>query len=1253
MHRLAAQPGDLTPDNLALVEQPTAPVIFLTSATTDISTLAAALKLTKNQCWEGRIRALPLMALQHPAQIDHYIHKTANKTNVIIVRLLGSKGHWSYGFEKLQDWQMAKDDRHLISISGTADTALELHSIGSIDTSLAETFAELFRSGGKENMTTILSLINEIIRKNRIQISNIEVVNSPDPQLWDWKEEKGPKVGVILYKALYQSGDTNLAKMINKELRRKGLVPRTIWVTSLKARNIRNEVENLMSKESVKAIITSTSFSIAEFSNEEPTKNLWDKLDVPVFQMLTSSSERKVWLKNSVGLSPLDLTMQVVLPEIDGRITTRPCAFRTITESDKYLSTAIHKLKPEKVNIDWLTSHIKCWINLQEKDSSDTKICIILANYPIKNGRIANGVGLDTPTSTLEILNWLKESGHDLGKNKLPDNPIMLMKYILSKRTNDPESLNQEPLDYLSLKDYINWWNQLPIKTKNSMVKRWGLPGKAEDLEQNGFAIHGIKFGNITLLIQPSRGYDHESINDLHSPSLPPPHRYLAQYLWIKKNNRIDLIVHMGKHGSLEWLPGKGVGLSQTCYPHIAISYLPHIYPFIVNDPGEGSQAKRRSQAVIIDHMTPPLGSAGLHGDLIKIEGLMDEYYESKSYKDKRSLIIEEKIIELLVKNKWPGIKNFKSNTHNYNENIHLLLTDVESYLCEIKESQIRTGLHIFGKKPKHEVIIELILMISKSPTKNNIGITQWIAKELLLDLDPWITNEGEDSTENDAEIIFKLSNKKPYINGHIITWLDKQAALIIEHLLAIHSNTVNNDIEKELIPSLKEKIEHNNHPIHQYICNDLYPRLINSTQKEKENFLRGIQGKRIESGPSGSPTRGRPEVLPTGRNFYSVDLRGIPTESAWDLGRRSADNILDLYLMDNGEHLKKLALSVWATSTMRNGGEDICQLLALIGVKPVWDGPTRRVIDIEAIPLSILDRPRVDVFLRISGLFRDAFPNLIALVNDAQKLISSLDEPEEMNPLAAITRKQKPVGRVYGSAPGAYGAGLQALIDSGSWENREDLANAYISWSQWRYDDFDNAIKDKKGLEYCLKDIQIVVHNQDNREHDILDSDDYYQFQGGLAAAVEYNSGKMPEILIGDNSRRERPRVHKLTREIDKVMRSRMLNPRWIDGMKKHGYKGAFEMGASLDYLFAYDASTGLVPNWCYSEICEEWLSNKETIDFIKENNPWVLRDISERLLEAINRKMWGSSTKKQLELLKSLVIEAEKDIEHGNFKI
>ena len=1251
MHRLSSLPGGDFGGEIALVEQPPASVLLLSSAVTDITTLANCLD-AEDEPWLDSIRALPLSCLSHPAQVDHYLAETASQARLIIVRLLGGRGHWSYGLEQLQLWQQQQPDRVLIVLAGTADQNDALHPLSSVGTDLCDRLAELFREGGVANLQTVLVALNQLLEGHSPDASSLESQPMQDPAPWDWKDELGPRVGVVLYRAQFQSGDQALAKALLQALRAEGLVPRALWVSSLRDPAVQSGVLSLFQQQEVDAVITATSFASVQFAEAGFGAPLWDQLDRPVLQLLSSSQPREVWEGACRGLDPLDLSLQVVLPELDGRITTRIGGFREVEEAHPALATAVSKLVPDSSGLAWIASHAKAWIQLQSTRTDQRRVGIVVANYPVRNGRLANGVGLDTPASLLNLLEWMGSAGYELGAVALPPKPADLMGRLLAGRTNDPESHHLSPLDHLPLEVYQNWWRSLPATARERIESRWGVPESAVDLEPEGFAIHGLRFGHICVLVQPSRGYDPDQLSDLHSPDLPPPHRYLAQYLWMRQVQGTQMLVHLGKHGSAEWLPGKAVGLSRGCGPELALGPIPHLYPFIVNDPGEGSQAKRRGHAVILDHLTPPLGRAGSHGSLEQLEGLLDEYVEANQLGAARAPELNGQLLQLLTKLNWPGLPPSSSPGAKDPELFASpewtqCLDQVEAYLCELKEAQIRTGLHRLGVSPEPNAMVELLLAISRAPSADTPGLTQRVSQLLGLEIDPWCDEDGAPLSEADQQRL------KPWISGSVrrvadaVAWLDSQASLVIRNLLGLDPEVGDGGLH----PIVASWQADNNDPALLWLRDNLIPRLQSCADQERKACMRALQGRRLASGPSGAPTRGRPDVLPTGRNFYSVDLRGLPTEAAWDLGRRSAERLLDLYLLEEGEPLRHLALSVWGTATMRNGGEDIAQLLALLGVRPVWDGPTRRMIDLEVIPLSLLGRPRVDVTLRISGLFRDAFPQLISWVSRAQALVASLDEPQEMNPLAALCRDDGPMARIFGSAPGAYGAGLQALIDSGQWDNRGDLGEAYLEWSQWSYDGPGNPTRDREGLELSLRSVQVVLHNQDNREHDLLDSDDYYQFHGGLAAAVSHLTGESPNLWFADHSRRERLRIHRVEKEIDKVMRSRLLNPRWMNGMQQHGYKGAFEMAASLDYLFAYDAASGVVPDWCYGEIQDCWLEDAKTRSFLMKNNPWALRDMAERLLEASNRGLWATADAHRLQSLKDLVLQAEAAVENGSF--
>ena len=1244
MHRLASCPGVDPPEDVVLVEQPAADVLFLSSAATDLSTLAAYLASAGGEHWRNQIRGLSLDCLSHPAQLDHYLTSTANQAKLVLVRLLGGRGHWSYGLEQLQRWKDGGAGRYLVILAGTDDQNNELHGLGSISLALADRLAELLREGGVDNLGEVLRALELLLQEQQPDPTNLQLLPMPDPAPWDWRDDAGPRIGVVLYRAQLQAGDVSLAEALCLACRERGLCPRLLWVSSLRDPGVQAGVIDLLQSQQVELVVAGTSFASVKTAEAGLGSPLWEQLNVPVLQMLSSSRSRESWRNSSRGLDPLDLSLQVVMPELDGRLTTRPCAFREQEMTAPEMGAAVPSQVPDLEGIDWLIDHSQRWIRLRQTKNSDRRVGMVLANYPVRDGRVANGVGLDTPASCVAMLHWLKQSGHNLGPGTLPSDGDALMQFLLQGRTNSPEGLHRPALDYLALDVYEQWWAGVPSEARAKIEQRWGQPCDACDLDRNhGFAIHGLRYGHVVVLIQPDRGYDPDQIADLHSPDLPPPHRYLAQYLWLNRIHQTHVMVHVGKHGSAEWLPGKGVGLSSSCGPHLALGALPHLYPFIVNDPGEGSQAKRRGHAVVLDHLTPPLGRAGLHGPLQRLEGLLDELVEARQLGAERSQSLERAVLVTLQELNWPGVPT-KDDLKRDPSLINECLDSAETYLCELKEAQIRTGLHRFGQRPSERAELELLLALARPPAHGRPGLTQAMARQVGLALDPWGQEDGEPLDQKDQQLLEQLGCERRQRVGDGVAWLEDQAFGVVSALV---SNGDGSDLVKPFRDWIQSPTEDDGTLA--AITQDLWPRLIQCAPSEKRAFCDGISGGRIPAGPSGAPSRGRPDVLPTGRNFYSVDLRGLPTEAAWDLGRRSAEQLLELHLQEEGDCLRHLALSVWGTATMRNGGEDIAQLLALIGVRPVWDGPTRRLVDLEVIPLRLLGRPRVDVVLRISGLFRDAFPQLLMWVDQAMAMVAALDEPSDQNPLAALTQQEGPQGRIYGSAPGAYGAGLQALIDSGAWDSRADLGEAFLQWSQWRYGGSSEPSQDRTGLESALGRVQVVLHNQDNREHDLLDSDDYYQFHGGLSAAIEASSGKRPELWFGDHSRRERPRLHRLERELDKVMRSRLLNPRWIEGMQQHGYKGAFEMGASLDYLFAYDAATDRVPDWCYGALCDQWLNTPEIVEFLERRNPWVLRDMAERLLEASNRGLWQGAADQQIQLLKGLISSSEAQIERG----
>ncbi|MFI0401722.1 MAG: cobaltochelatase subunit CobN [Cyanobium sp.] len=1258
MHRLptTSGPADLDGDALAFLSHPPADLVLLSSAETDVLALA---RVVEGRSLPFRVQGLPLAWLSHPAVVDHYLSSCLVGTRVVVVRLLGGRGHWPYGIDQLRLWQESEANRHFLILAGTPEEDGVLGSLASVEEALNLSLARCFRIGGEANLLLALDALGTLVQGSTPKPPTpIEV---PDPLPHDWRLDPGPRVGLVLYRALRQAGDTSLMDNLLAALREGGLCPRALWVSSLRDPAIQAGVGDWFAQEQVEAVLCATAFASVTAAEAGLGAPLWDRLDVPVLQLLTSGAPRERWCASSVGLGPVDLSLQVVLPELDGRVTTRIGAFREAFANRTDLSPQSppppSSLVPDLARLTWVTELLARWLELRRTPAERRRLALVLANYPNRNGRLANGVGLDTPSSTAGLLHTIQEAGYDLGEAKsLPADGAALMAQLLGGRTNDPESDHRPALAWLPLKVYRAWYDGLPTAGRQALERAWGPPevdtALSKDPKGQAFPIHGVRFGSVVVLIQPSRGYDRDPSRTYHSPDLPPPHTYLATYLWIRLVQGAHALVHVGKHGNLEWLPGKGVGLSEDCFPEWALGPMPHLYPFIVNDPGEGSQAKRRSQAVILDHLTPPLGRAGLDGELQQLEALLDEYWSAQELGSKRSEVLRPQLETLLASLQLPAPAEAQPPGDTIRADaLEARLEAADGYLCELKEAQIRLGLHVYGQLPDRETLAELLLALARSPQDGHPGLTQALAQDLDLEFDPWTDPEEAMLVPQDRlrlESLQQVSSHGLRRVGDGVALLEAEALRWMRHFLGVESPPGRFECQGKAMSGALRRVR-----------DQLMPKLLACGQAEQDALIRGLAGRRIAAGPSGAPTRGRPEVLPTGRNFYSVDLRGLPTEAAWDLGRRSAEQLLTTYLMEEGEDLRSLALSVWGTATMRNGGEDIAQALALMGVRPQWDGPSRRLVDLEVVPAQALGRPRVDVTLRISGLFRDAFPQLVNWFNRACRLVAAQSEGQEVNPLAAVARTEGEWGRVYGSAPGAYGAGLQALIDSGAWEDRSDLAEAFLAWSSWRYDSEGHDPSadvvpraDRKGLVERLATVQVVLHNQDNREHDLLDSDDYYQFQGGLSAAVERVRGHRPGLWFGDHSRSERPRVHRLEKELDKVIRSRLLNSRWMDGMQRHGYKGGFEMAASLDYLFAYDASTGRVPDWSYGAICDRWLRSSETLAFLREANPWALRDMAERLLEAHHRGLWEGSTLEQLSYLQDLVLSTEAVIETGPTK-
>jgi len=1239
VHLLAAKSGTiddgLEPFDLS---QTPADLLFISSADSELTAISEAITETNHQT---SVRLASLNHLQHPMSVDVHLEKTVSKCKLVIIRVLGGLGYWQYGVEQYSS-VLRENNIPIAFLPGDDKPDPELRGLSTLnDTDYDQLWGYLVE-GGLENTGNFLKYTNSILKGNTHPPSPKPVlkagvywpgegITTPKEVHKHWKPDQHV-VPIVFYRALIQGVGLNPVNRLVKALLKDNLNPLPIFVASLKDPLCQATIETIFDQHPPTVILNSTAFSVNSLNSDHvrPVNPLTSVSanKAPVFQVIFSSSTEEVWESELNGLSGRDIAMNVALPEVDGRILSRAVSFKGESFYDEMTECSITTYRARGDRITFVSSLAKNWCALRQVQNEHSRPAFIMANYPNRDGRLANGVGLDTPESLITVSKELAKHGYKL--DNFPKSSADLMKKLTSGPTNWlPDRVKRLGGEFYPLDNYIHEYKKLPYEFRSKIESRWGSPEndpfikfsskKLHKKKIKGFALSIHRFDNVIVGLQPARGYNIDAKETYHSPDLMPPHNYIAFYFWIRFEFKAHAIVHMGKHGNLEWLPGKSLALSNSCAPEAILGPTPHIYPFIVNDPGEGTQAKRRSQAVIIDHLTPPMARAETYGPLRELEGLIDEYYEAHSIDQRRATILQKEILSLTGSS---GLSDDIGLVGGGDEND---LAKLDAYLCDLKEAQIRDGLHIFGLSPSGSLARDLIISLTRLPRNDgregDASLTQAIANDLNLNMNTLDANMAQSWEGPFPRELEDIIEDKWRSFGDTIERVEIFAQKLLEGEVKSPGSQTNHVLGKINI--------------------EVQPTVSKCGESEILGILNALNGEFIQPGPSGAPTRGRLDVLPTGRNFYSVDSRAMPTVTAWNIGWKSANLLLEKHLQDNGDWLRTILLSAWGTSNMRTGGDDIAQCLALMGAKPKWDDMSKRVTGFEILPLSVLGRPRVDVTLRISGFFRDAFPQLISLVDSAATAIMNLDEPVEQNLAAARFKSGEDRTRVYGAKPGAYGAGLQALIDERIWNSKSDLGAAYIEWGSYAYGKDSNGKKKTEDFETRLKQTEAIVQNQDNREHDILDSDDYYQFEGGAAAAVSTLQGIDRPIYHNDHSRPERPIIRTLEEEISRVVRSRVVNPKWINGVKRHGYKGAFEMAATLDYLFAFSATTGAVKSHHFDLTYEAYLEDVETFNFIKDNNQSALFEMAQKFKEALDRGLWRPKSNSARALLEKLILK------------
>lgn len=1223
MHLLTVTPGEISDGEAAVdLAQTPGDIVILTVADSELACLAKAAARLPGHA--PSIRLANLLQLRHPYSVDLYLEKVLARAKFIGVILLGGKNYWPYGIDEIAHLARARGIRFAALANGQQlDPALDAAS--TVPPGINAQLRDYMHAGGIGNALAFLQTACRLIGADcgapaapvPVADAGLYLPGTAQPDMRQLRagwQEGAPVALLVFYRALMLAGTVQAVDDLAAALLARGFNVAPVYVRSLRDGFAQDWLRATIGEIRPDVILNATSFAAAS-ATEPRQPGVLEAADCPILQIAFAGMTADDWQQSPRGLGVRDLAMNVALPEVDGRIFAGAVAFKAANWFDAATQCAIVAPRVLPDRVAQVAGLARNWARLRRTPAPERRIALVLANYPGRDGRIGNGVGLDTPASAARILQLLQAAGYDTGA--APTDGAALMQLLTAGVTNNLQSAGRGSGASLPLAEYQRAFAALPQDSRARVEKRWGRPQDDPFFRAGAFRLAVHRFGHMAIAIQPSRGYNIDPRTSYHDPDLPPPHGYLAFHFWLRQSFAAHAMVQVGKHGNLEWLPGKAVSLSAGCFPEIGAGQLPVLYPFIVNDPGEGTQAKRRISAVILDHLTPPLTRAENHGALKDLEALVDEYYQAAGMDPRRIASLRQQIFDLAAAH---GLAEDAGAT----DDSDAALARIDNYLCDLKELQIRDGLHIFATSPGGRLRRDLLLALARVPRgadhAGQESLLRALAADLALDCDPLDCDMAALWTGARPAVLRDLSTDVWRSHGDTVERLELLSAALLDGELAA-PGAASAAVLREIADNLGPRID---------ACGD----------QEGQNLLRGLDGRFVLPGPSGAPTRGRPDVLPTGRNFFSVDIRAIPTAVAYELGWQSAQLLVEDYLQREGEYPQAVALSAWGTANMRTGGDDIAQALALMGVRPRWDAASGHITGFEIVSVTELGRPRVDVTLRVSGFFRDAFPDQIALLDSAARAVMALPEAPDRNPAAARFRAERDAlvvqgetaeaaarragARVFGSRPGAYGAGLGAVLDEEVWESRADLAEAWLEWGAYAYGAGSEGAPARQFLEARLAQADAVIQNQDNREHDLLDSDDYYQFEGGLMAAIEHLRGTAPLAYHTDHSRVERPVVRTLPEEIGRVVRARVSNPKWIAGAMRHGYKGAFEMAASVDYLFAFAATTNAVRNHHFDAVYQAYIADDRVRGFLADANPAALREMAAKLADAIRRGLW-----------------------------
>ena len=1058
--------------------QTPADLVFLSFSDSDLAAFAAG--------WHGARGVLPtlrlanLAALTHPLSVDTYIERTLFGAKAILIRLIGGASYWTYGLQQVEALALTRGIA-LAVLPGDGRPDARLEAASTVPAATLRALARLCDEGGAVAAQVALGLLAGAAGLGGAEspIASLPMVGAWDgdlasPAVFESRTDR-PRILLVFYRSYLTAADTQPFEALRDAFAGRGFDMVGLFAPSLKPVEIRDQIADWVKAYAPAAIINATAFSAR---GEDGTTPL-DGAGVPVFQLALATSGRQAWQESARGLSPADLAMHVVLPEVDGRLFAGVASFKEAQARDPALEFARGAHRADPARIAAIVDRVAAWVHLRQRPVAERKLALILSTYPGKAHQMAHAVGLDAIASAEAMLGDLAGAG-----------------YAVEVAGDLVADLQREYLTW-SLADYRRALASLPDALRDDLHVVWGAPDNDPDLRDGAFHFPAVRRGTMILALQPERGLTHDRADSYHDLSRCPRHAYVAFYLWLRTQG-IDALVHMGAHGTLEWLPGKAVALSDACWPEALIGTTPVIYPFIVNDPGEAAQAKRRIGAVTIGHAPPPLAPARQGAGLGRIEALLDEFSNADGLDPARRQRLQADISEesrALGLEAELGIDASLSPAE--------AISRIDRFVCDVKESQYGDGLHIFGR--------------------------------------------GEQGVA------------------------------------------------------------------------------------ERDGLLAALDGRRVAPGPSGSPHRGRTDVLPTGRNLFMVDPRAVPSRAAHTQGIRLAEELIRRHLQDHGDYPKGLVVDLWGSATMRTAGEDYAMALHLLGAKPIWDFASERVTGIEILPLAMLDRPRIDVTLRVSGLFRDAFPTLPVLFGQAVRALCDRDEPTDWNPFAGMA----PASRVYGPQPGHYGLNMGDAAETYTDDARRAAGEAWLAASDQA---LDVDVRDADGLRARVAAADAFVHAQDLPETDLLLSADYAAHEAGFAAAQAVLGGKAALYHL-DARDPARLAARPLTEEIARVVRARAANPGWVDGMMRHGFRGGAELAATLDHLGAFAHLAGSVPNHLFDLYHDATLGRAEVRAFLSDVNPGALAAMEARFAALHAAGLWRT---RRNSILASLVGEA-----------